>query len=194
MIILSTHPSKRMDIQESPSTSKTIIFLKMVRITLAHYDNFPSPGASRIFCQITCQNPATPPTCHLSAAVLAPFNTCHCNCRLPISTPDPDYFLVMENHGWVSAGGNIPFNSRGFQVTDSNIPVNSGLPLSHLACPAMKMSSWRPPTQAVNCPLPPPPLSFGLITGLPQFLLCPAILLKNTHQYTGKTTVCCALP
>ena len=43
----------------------------------------------------------------------------------------------------------------------------------------MKMSSWRPPTQAVNCPLPPPPLSFGLITGLPQFLLCPAILLKK---------------
>ena len=62
MIILSTHPSKRMDIQESPSTWKTIIFLKMVRITLAHYDNFPSPGASRIFCQVTCQTSPPPVT------------------------------------------------------------------------------------------------------------------------------------
>ena len=122
MIILSTHPSKRMDIQESPSTWKTIIFLKMVRITLAHYDNFPSPGASRIFCQVTCKIPSNlpPPTCHLSAAVLAPFNTCHCNCRLPISTPDPDYFLVMEN---------CP---RRLAVV--SIPFNSGLPPLHQPC------------------------------------------------------------
>ena len=88
MIILSTHPSKRMDIQESPSTSKTIIFLKMVRITLAHYDNFPSPGASRIFCQVTCQPPTTPHPPHLSPISSCPRPIQHLSLQLSVANFD----------------------------------------------------------------------------------------------------------
>ena len=88
MIILSTHPSKRMDIQESPSTWKTIIFLKMVRITLAHYDNFPSPGASRIFCQVTCQTPSNLPPSHLSPISSCPRPIQHLSLQLSVANFD----------------------------------------------------------------------------------------------------------
>ena len=135
-----------------------------MQITIPHYDNFPPPGASLTSCQVTCSPPRPP---HLA------------QCPPPLPPSPPPISSCPPAIQQLS----LQLSVANFDARPRLFPCNRALPIAatveavtsylihrpapRCLCPAMKMSSQRPPTQAVNCPL---PERLHLITGLTHFL------------------------
>ena len=124
---------------------KSIVFTrcKIVRITIPHYDNFPPPGASLTSCQVTC-SPPSPPHLAWCPPPLPP-------CPPPISSCPP----AIQQLSLQLSVANFDARPRLFPCnralpTAATAAVTSYLiqrPAPRCLCPAMKMSSQRPPTQ-----------------------------------------------
>ena len=118
----------------------------IVRITIPHYDNFPPPGASLSSCQVTCSppRPTHPPHLAQCPPPLPP-------CPPPISSCPP----AIQQLSLQLSVANFDARPRLFPCnralpTAATAAVTSYLiqrPAPRCLCPAMKMSSQRPPTQ-----------------------------------------------